>query len=144
MSDLTIATEAISAGLSRTHTRLLQRLVAAEPHTGYVDQSQIGPLTNAELAAILESDENVLADAGTSRALNTTLVNILAQSSYTTIERAALIGAALLGVLTTQCRRTLLTAVQEELARDAENQRADEADERGNAHLSVAVRRSFT
>lgn len=134
--------EAAPVDLDRVHTRLIQRLCAAEPHTGYTRAAQMGPLSSVELAAVLASDPEVLAGAGASEALNTTLSNILSESAYSSIEQSALLGAALLGVLHPHARKAVLYAVQGELTRDAENQRADAADERAGAQTSAAVRRA--
>jgi hypothetical protein len=139
-----IAEAAISTGLQQTHRRLLDRLVAQQPNAGYSDPAQIASLTGPELAAVLESDETLLADAATHRALNTALVNILARAEYTTLEQAMLVGASLIAALMAHARVALLQTVQEEIARDEEKKRADESDERYLASMSAAVRGVWT
>lgn len=125
---------------SPAFVKLIGRLVAAEPNCGYTSAHQIGALTHAELAAVIAHEPTVVSDAAASDALADSIVHTLSVTSHGSIESATLIGAAFVGALVAQARQSLLYAVQEEIAKDAEVQRADESDERYLATMSAAVR----
>lgn len=119
--------------------KLISRLVAAEPNSGYQSAQQIGPLSGVELATVLRHEPCLLVDAADSVALIESVAATLSDEAFNAIENAALIGAGLIGALTTQTRTYLLAEVRAEIARDEERMRLGAADERANRAMGFRV-----
>ena len=104
------------------YRQLLNRLCALEPHCGFTSAAQIGDLTDAELAALLQHEPTVLADAACSAALVRSIATTLATEGIGLIVRSAMLGAAIHGCLRAQARTYLLGVVQDELAQRDEQE----------------------
>lgn len=116
-------------GLAAAYRALKNKRVADEPHIGYHRADQMGPLTNIDLAAIVNADPDIVSDAVSSDAFLEALRGKLLITETGSIECAALLGAILLGCLHATAKRHLYTVVTDEIAESEDNARNDAADE---------------
>lgn len=130
--------------LDHVYQRTLDRLISAEPNGGYQRPEQVGPLTGVELAAVIAKDESVLCESVLREPFVAVLTAKLSNSAFTTVEQAALVGAALIGSLTCIARDHLLEAVREEIAADEERRRLGEEDARRACEGSAAARSAWS
>lgn len=95
---------------SVAYEKLKQRLVAAAPRSGYHCAVQIGDLSYAELAAVLQQDPSLLNDVACSESL----LNSICLDLNTRRNAETFIGIALIAALTVDVRQHLLEELRSE------------------------------
>lgn len=118
---------------SRDYQRLIDRILSHEPRAGYSLGAQIPELSESELATVVKHESTVLADACCGEALLESVIASLTEEGFNSIERAAMIGAAITGAVRAQARRYLLEEIQTEVARREEREQEIESELR-HAH----------
>lgn len=76
-----------------SYGRLIEKLIDQQPNTGYINASQIGRLSTADLVAVLQHEPEVLADTGTGEALLDSILETLGNEKLGAIESVSMLGA---------------------------------------------------
>lgn len=103
---------------------LVSRLMASRPRDGWLDAQDIPPLTDEDLATVIEDDASVLVEALDSVYSPGTVARILRASSAPEDIRNGALGLYLRQQIDALARASLLVDLQAEESRDADDRDA--------------------